>query len=523
MANTRLSMRKIKEILRLCWGNGLSARQAAKGCGTGRTTIKEYLDRAEKAGLSWPISEDVDEASLEMLLFPSTVPLSVERRNMPSFEYLFKELKRKRVTLQLLWHEYRQNNPDGYQYSQFCLRYRAWVKTLDVTLRQDYKAGEKLFIDFAGDTIPIHDPLTGAITQASLFVATLGASNYTYAEAVLSQDLPSWIAAHVHAFEFMGAVPYITIPDNPRVGVTHPCRYEPDLNPTYQDMATYDGTTVIPARPAKPRDKAKVESAVLIAERWIIAALRNHTFFSIGELNRAIREKLTEFNDRLLQKMKVSRKELFLTIDKPAMKPLPERRYEYAQWAKPRVNIDYHVEIDRHYYSVPYQLNGQVVNARITGATVEVLFKGKRVASHVRSYVPFKHTTVPEHMPESHRRHLEWTPSRIINWAEKTGVSTGELVKEIMERKPHPEQGFRSCLGIIRLGRRYGEERLDAACARALLMKAYSYNSVESILKNNLDGKEMPCERPASSITHENIRGNIYYVKGEHHAERTDL
>ncbi len=523
MANTRLSMRKIKEILRLCWGNGLSARQAALSCGTGRTTIKEYLDRAKKAGLSWPISEDLDEASLENLLFPSTIPLSAEKRNMPSFDYLFKELKKKHVTLQLLWHEYRQNNPDGYQYSQFCVRYRAWLKTLDVTLRQDYKAGEKLFVDFAGDTIPIHDPLTGAITPASLFVATLGASNYTYAEAVLSQDLPSWITAHVHTFEFMGAVPHITTPDNLRAGVTHPCRYEPDLNPTYQDMATHYGTTVIPARPAKPKDKAKVESAVLIAERWIIAALRNHTFFSMGELNRAIREKLTEFNNRLLQRMKVSRKELFHTVDKPAMKPLPEVRYEYARWEKPRVNIDYHVEIDRHYYSVPYRLKGQVVNVRITGATVEFFFKGKRVASHVRSYAPFQHTTAAEHMPESHRRYLEWTPSRIVRWAEKTGVSTGELVKEIMERRPHPEQGFRSCLGIIRLGRRYGEERLDAACARALRMKAYSYKSVESILKNNLDGKELPCERPSIPVTHENIRGNIYYVKGEHHAERTDF
>ncbi|MFH1123066.1 MAG: IS21 family transposase [Pseudomonadota bacterium] len=523
MANTSLSMRKIKEVLRLCWGNGLSARQAAKSLGVSRTTIREYLDRAEKAGLSWPLSEDTDETSLENLLFPSTIPLSVEKRDMPPFEYIHTELKRKSVTLQLLWQEYRANNPEGYQYSQFCLRYRAWLKTLDVTLRQDYKAGEKLFVDFAGDTIPIHDPATGAVTPAYLFVATLGASNYTYAEAVLSEDLPSWISLHVHAFEFFSAVPMITVPDNPRVGVTHPCRYEPDLNPTYQDMAVHYGTTVIPARVAKPRDKAKVESAVLIAERWIIAGLRNHTFFSIGELNRAIRLKLEDFNSRPLQKMKVSRRHLFETIDRPTMKPLPATRYEYAEWGRPKVNIDYHVEVDRHYYSVPYQLKGNVVDARITATTVEILFKGKRVASHVRSSIPFAHTTLPEHMPESHRRYLEWTPSRIITWAEKSGPSTGALVKEIMERKPHPEQGFRSCLGIIRLGRLLGEERLDAACARALLMGAYSYKSVKLILKNNLDGKELPPERPGPSVTHENIRGNTYYMKGEYHAERTDL
>ncbi len=518
MANVRLSMRKIKEILSLCLGGGMSPRHASQSCGIGRTTIREYLERARKAGLSWPLPDELDETSLENLLFPSTVPLSAQRRNMPSFDYLHTELKKKHVTLQLLWHEYRDNNPDGYQYSQFCLRYRAWVKTLDVSLRQDYKAGEKLFVDFAGDTIPIHDEMTGAITPAYLFVATMGASNYTYAQAVLSQDLYSWISLHVKAFQFLGAVPMITVPDNLKAGVTRPCRYEPDLNPTYQDMAAHYGTTIIPARAGKPRDKAKVESAVLIAERWIIAALRNHTFFSIEELNKAIREKLVEFNNRPLQKMKVSRKELFESIDKPAMKPLPESFYEYAEWEKHRVNIDYHVEVKRHYYSVPYQLKGELVDARITARTVEIFFKGKRVAAHVKGYVPFKHTTLPEHMPESHRRYVAWTPSRIIGWAEKTGPSTGALAKEIMERKTHPEQGFRSCLGIIRLEKHYGEDRLEAACARALLMKAYSYKSVKSILEKKLDGLELPPERPATPVVHENIRGNQYYTKGEDNA-----
>jgi transposase len=276
-------------------------------------------------------------------------------------------------------------------------------------------------------------------------------------------------------------------------------------------MALHYQTAVIPARVKKPKDKAKVESAVLIVERWIIAALRNHTFFNIGDLNRAIREKLEDFNTRPLQKLKVSRRHLFETIDKPAMKPLPEQRYEYADCKKYKVNIDYHVEVDHHYYSVPYQLRGNVVDARITATTVELLFKGKRVASHPRSYLTGRHTTCPEHMPESHKRYLEWTPSRIVRWAEKIGPSTGALVKEIMERRPHPEQGFRSSLGIIRLGRRYGSERLEAACTRALFMKAYSYKSVESILKNNLDGKELPVRLTGPSVTHENIRGNTYY------------
>ncbi len=511
MANKRLSMRKIREVLRLCWDRGLSARQAAGSCGVSRGAVGNILDRAKKAELSWPLPEDLDDATLEHRLFPCVIPVDEERREMPSFDYLRKELTRKHVTLQLLWHEYKERNPDGYEYSQFCRRYRSWQETLDIALRQDYNAGEKLFVDFAGDTIPIHDPKTGAIVPAYLFVAALGASNYTYAEAVLSQDLPSWIGLHVHTFEFMGAVPAIVVPDNPRVGVTHPCRYEPDLNPTYQDAAAYYGTVVIPARVKKARDKAKVESAVLIAERWIIAALRNHTFFSIGDLNRAVKEKLEDFNTRLLQKLKVSRRHLFETIDRPAMKPLPERRYEYAEWEKHKVNIDYHVEVDHHYYSVPYQLRKETVEARITATTVEILFKGKRVASHPRSFIRGRHTTDPAHMPESHRRYLEWTPSRIVRWAEKTGPSTASLVKEIMDRRPHPEQGFRSALGIIRLGRRYGEERLEAACMRALFMKGYSYKSVESILKNNLDGKELPERSTGRCIVHENIRGNGYY------------
>lgn len=511
MANKRLSMRKIREVLRLCCDKGLSARQAAGSCGVARGTVRNILDRAVRAGLSWPIPEDLDDAALENRLFPSTIPLEVERRDMPSFDYIRKELARKHVTLQLLWHEYREKNPEGYEYSQFCLRYRSWQKTLEVSLRQDYKAGEKLFVDFAGDTIPIHDPQTGTVVPAYLFVAALGASNYTYAEAVLAQDLPSWISLHVHTFEFMDRVPAIVVPDNPRVGVTHPCRYEPDLNPTYQDMAAHYDAAVIPARVKKPKDKAKVESAVLIAERWIIASLRNHTFFSIGELNRAIKEKLEDLNARPLQKLKVSRRHLFETIDAPAMKALPERRYEYAEWEKHKVNIDYHVEIERHYYSVPYQLKGQTVDARITTSTVEIFFKGKRVVSHPRNALPGRHTTLSAHMPEAHKRYLEWTPSRIIRWAEKTGPSTASLVTEIMERRPHPEQGFRSALGIIRLGRRYGEARLEAASARALFMKAYSYRSVESILKNNLDGKELP-ERPSEKcIVHENIRGKGYY------------
>ncbi|MBA7679365.1 IS21 family transposase ISPpu7 [subsurface metagenome] len=345
----------------------------------------------------------------------------------------------------------------------------------------------------------------------------LGASSYTYAQASLAEDLPSWIKAHIHAFEFFQGVMEIIVPDNLKAGVTSPCRYEPDINPTYQDLAEHYGTTVIPARSAKPRDKAKVESAVLVAERWILAALRNHTFFSVAELNEAIAQKLPALNNRRFKKLDTSRKRLFDTLDKPALKALPPRRYEYAEWKKARVNIDYHIEIDRHYYSVPYQLVKEQVDVRLTSTTVEVLFKNRRVASHKRNYRQGGFTTLREHMPKSHQRYLDWSPSRIINWAGHNGPKTKKLITRILDSRPHPEQGFRSCLGIMRLGKRYTPERLEAACARALMIKAFSYKSVESILKRGLDQQVLVFDQTENPppLTHHNIRGKHYYNQEE--------
>ena len=514
MANRRLSMRKITEVLRLKWDQHLSNRQIAQSCSLSHSTVKEYLLRAQQAGLSWPFSADLDETAIERLLFSATTVSSSDQRKMPAMYDLYQELHKKGVTLQLLWHEYKEVNPDGYQYSQFCQLYRQWVQKLDVCLRQEYRAGEKLFVDYAGQTIPIQDPFTGKIQTAYLFVATLGASNYTFAEASLAQDLPSWIQSHVHALEFLGGVPHILVPDNLKVGVTNPCRYEPDLNPTYQDLAEHYGTAVIPARIGKPQDKAKVEAAVLLAERWILAALRNHTFFSLAELNQAIAEKLQDLNNRPFQKLPTTRKALFESLDKPALKSLPDSPYEFAEWKKARVNIDYHVEVDRHYYSVPYQLVKQQVEVRLTTTTVEVLFKNRRVASHARSYRPGGFTTLPEHMPKSHQKYLQWTPSRIIQWAGKTGPQTQKLVTTILENRPHPEQGFRSCLGIIRLGQHYSPQRLEAACARALFIKAHSYKNVESILKKGLDRQPLggrPPQPSSPALYHENLRGKEYY------------
>lgn len=513
MANRRLSMRKIKEVLRLKWEHGCSNKQIAKSCNIARSTVRDYLRRAKTVGLSWPIVPELDGTALEDLLFPIQPIAPSSHRQMPPMEYLFRESKKKGVTLQLLWYEYKQGNPDGYQYSQFCHLYRQWVKKLDVTLRQQHRAGEKLFLDYAGQTVPIIDPKTGEIQEAQIFIATLGASNYTFAEATLSQGLPSWIRSHIHAFEFFGGIPHILVPDNLKAGVTNPCRYEPDINPTYQDLAEHYGTTVIPARPGKPRDKAKVESAVLVAERWILAALRNHTFFSLAELNKTIREKLSELNNRRFQKLNTTRRGLFETLDKPALKPLPAHPYEYAEWKKARVNIDYHIEIYHHYYSVPYQLVREQVDVRITSTTLEVLFKNRRLASHKRNYQQGGFTTLKEHMPKSHQRYLHWTPSRIIRWAGKNGPMTQELVTQILKSRPHPEQGFRSCLGIMRLTKSYSPERLENACARALHIRAFSYKSVESILKKGLDQQPLLFGQTEKTtpLSHNNIRGKHYY------------
>jgi transposase len=514
MANRRLSMRKIKEVLRLHQEIGLSERQIAKSCDISRSTVKEYLHRAQRAGLSWPLPSDLDDARLENLLFPSAQPIPIENRGMPLMDSLYQELKKKGVTLQLLWCEYKQANPQGYQYSQFCKRYQNWVDRLDICLRQQYRAGEKLFVDYAGQSIPVQNPLTGQTQEAYLFVATLGASHYTFSEASFSQDLPSWISSHIHAFEFFGGVAEILVPDNTKTAVTHPSRYEPDLNPTYQDLAQYYGTVIIPARVAKPRDKAKVESAVLLVERWILAALRNRTFFSLSELNQAIAQKLEELNTRSFQKLPTTRRVLFETMDKPALKPLPEKPYEYAEWKKARVNIDYHIEVDHHYYSVPYQLIKQQVDVRLTQTTVEVLFKNQRVASHQRSYQKGRFTTLNEHLSKSHQAYLDWTPSRIIRWAAKHGPHTEQLITHILETKLHPHHGFRSCLGILRLAKSFSPERLEAACAFALQIKGYSYKSVESILKTGLDRKNLLPEQtkqPIQPILHPNLRGKQYY------------
>jgi len=514
VAKRRLSVRKIKEVLRLHNEKGFSTRQIAKSLSIGRSTVQDYLDRTQRAGLNWCLAADLDETSLERQLYPAVPSVAQEKRQMPSMEYLYQELKRKGVTLQLLWHEYKQANPDGYQYSRFCYHYQQWVKKLDLCLRQEYRAGEKLFVDYAGQTMEITDPQTGEIQEIQIFVATLGASNYTFAEATPSQELSSWVQSHVHAFKFFGGVPEILVPDNLKSGVTRPCRYEPDLNATYRELSEHYGTVIIPARVAKAKDKAKVESGVLQVEHWVLAPLRNRTFFSLSELQEAIAEKLEVLNNRPFQKLESTRRILFETLEKPVLKPLPVHPYVYAEWKCARVNIDYHIEVDHHYYSVPYQLVHEKLDVRFTDTSVEIFFKGRRITSHRRSYRKGAHTTLREHMPKSHQKYLEWTPSRLVRWAGQIGPHTQNLAACIIENRPHPEQGYRSCLGLLRLGKTYSPERLEAASARALQMKAYSYKNVESILKKGLDRQPLlsaSSQTPLPPLEHANLRGKEYY------------
>lgn len=508
---TRLPMRKIREVLRLA-AQGLSTREMAVSLAVGRTTLREYISRARSAGLSWPLPDDLSDSDLERMLFPRATGDIQQNYALPEWAHVHRELRRKNVTLSLLWEEYRAAHPDdGYGYSRFCELYRRWEGHLAPTMRQHHIAGERAFVDFAGDTIEVICAETGEVRQAQIFVGVLGASSYTFAEAVWSQGLPDWIGAHVRMLAYFGGVPEQLVSDNLRAGITKACFYEPKVNRTYADFAAHYDTAVIPARPYKPRDKAKVEVGVQFVQRWIAAALRNRRFGSLGELNTAIRELLERVNSKVTRHLGASRRDLFEALDRPALRPLPAAPYEYAEWIERKVGLDYHVEVERHYYSVPHQLLKQKVWARVAARTVEIFHEGQRVASHVRTSGNRRHSTTPEHMPASHRRYAGWTPAEIRRRAEQIGPNTGALVDLILRTKPHPEQGFRACLGIVRLAKTHGRDALEAACERAIEIGGTSYSSVNSILKNNLHRRrpEKPADGPA--ITHPNIRGAGYF------------
>jgi transposase len=512
MPGERLSMRKIRELLRLRWEHHLPQRVISQSLGLSQGSVSDYLSRARRAGLTWPLPDEMDDARLETLLFPPPPGVPSDQRPIPDWAVVHRDLRRPNVTLALLWEEYRAVAPDGFGYSWFCDLYREWAGRLKPTLRQVHIAGERLFVDFAGHAMEVIDAATGEIHRAEIFVAVLGASSFIYAEATASQAVPDWIAAHVNALNAIGGVPRQIVSDNLKAGITKACFYEPTVNRTYADMAAHYRTAIIPARPYKPRDKAKVEVGVQVVQRWILARLRNRRFFSLAELNRAIRELVDQLNDRPMRGWGTTRRALFEQLDRPALQSLPPTPYEYADWKRCRVNIDYHIEVNKHFYSVPFRLLRQEVEARITAHTVEIFHRGKLVATHLRSLRPYRPSTVAEHMPSSHRRYRDWTHERIQRDAAAIGDDAAALVEIILRSRPHPEQGFRSCIGILGLRKQYGVERLDAACGKALALGTRSYSSVAAILKNKQERKDAhQGQTDQPSLLHDNIRGPGYY------------
>jgi transposase len=511
-------MRRVREMLRLTRDAGMSVSEVARRTGVARSTLREMIDRFDCSGLAWPLPMDLTDGDLETRLYGEAgTKQGFRRRPEPDWAALNREMKRKHVTLQILWDEYIEANPGGYRYSRFCDLYRGWEARLPVTMRQTHLGGDKLFVDYAGDTVPvIVDRHSGKTQAAHIFVAVMGGSSLSFAHASWTETLPDWIDAHVRAFAFFGGAARLLVPDNPKVAVIKASLYEPQVHRTYGEMAAHYDTAVLPARPRRPRDKAKVEAAVRIVERWLLGRLRHLRFHSLAELAGAIEEMLSALNDhRVMRHVGRTRRQLFEEIDAPKLKPLPAEPYALAEWRLRKVGLDYHVDFDGHFYSVPYRHARAVVEVRATPRTVEIFLGGERIAAHMRGPGDGRHTTSAEHMPSSHRRYADWTLERILREADAVGPSTGMLCRMILEHRPHPEQGFRTCLGIVRLTKPFGVARLEAACLRALEVGVRTYGSVKSILDNRLDGQ--PVQRrhgPEDGVltpAHPNIRGSRYY------------
>tara|TARA_R110002124_G_C8941746_1_gene512743 strand:+ start:211 stop:1755 length:1545 start_codon:yes stop_codon:yes gene_type:complete len=513
MATVPITMKKLKDILRLKYGQKLTHRQIAQSLSISPSVVSRYAARAAKMGITdWPLDKSWDDTTLKNTFLKTKVPL--KKHSLPNWQDVQNELKeRKYMTLQLLWEEYAESNPAGYySYNHYCRMYRQWCSTVRLSMRQTHHAGEKLFVDYCGPTVAIVNPNTGELRTAQVFVAVMGASNYTYAEATWSQQLEDWIMSHVRCFDFLGGVPEIVVPDNLKSAVHKTCRYEPDLNPTYHQLSEHYDTAVIPARPYKPKDKSKAEVGVQIVERWIMARIRKETFFSLKQLNQRIAELLTWLNNKVMKQYGESRSSLFERIDKPALKGLPSEPYQYTYVKNVRVNIDYHVEIEKHYYSVPYNLVKKQLEAQVTGQLVVLKHEGNTVATHPRSYQAGRHTTQDTHMPKTHQKQ-EWSAERFEHWAKSIGPSTLVLIQEMLTGRKHPEQAYRTCLGLLSLSSKYSKARLENACERAITTGAKRLKNITNILKNGLDKTRLPEQQPdlLSEIEHQNIRGNDYF------------
>ena len=511
MPTNRITMRQLRESLRLHLQANLSYNEVGRTLKISKSVVGKYMSLARVAGVDWSVALTLSDEELEAKLYKAALPRN-SKQQLPDFANVHTELKRAGVTLQLLWEEYAKGNDLAFKYTSFCVKYREWACGLKRSMRQIHIAGEKLFVDYAGQTVPLIDAVTGEITKAQIFVACFGASNYTFAWATARQTTADWIGAQVLALEYFGGAPRLIVPDQTRSLIKNSCSYDPQNNRLYEEFAAHYGCALLAARPAHPRDKPKVENAVLVVERWILARLRNRKFFSLLELNHAIALLLNDLNARAFKKLPGNRRSAFEQLDLPALKPLPAKRFELFRWKSAKVNIDYHVEFDGHYYSVPHALVRTTVELRVSETLLECYSSSKRVACHVVSHQRGAHTTTPEHMPASHRAHLEWTPQKFIDWGLRIGVSTAEVVTWQLEHRAHPEQGYRACLGLQRLGREYTPQRLVAACTRAMAIRSMTYRSVASILKSGLDRQHhLPTTTPSALPVHENIRGSEYF------------
>jgi transposase len=510
-AKRKLTMRQLRQMLRLS-RDGVSVRDIAERLGIARSTVQENLKRAEQAGLSWPLPGALTDEALEGRLFARAgVKQGQRRRPEPHWADAVVELRKPGVTLQILWEEYRAVHPNGYGYSRFCELFRSFEGRLSPTMRQDHVAGDKVFVDYSGKKIAIVDPGTGEIRQAEIFVAVLGASNFTYAEATWTQQLPDWIGAHGRMFRVFGGVPRLIVPDNLKSGVNRASFYDPEINRSYGMMAAHYGVGVLPARPRKPKDKAKVENGVRFAQACILGRLRHQTFFSLAEANAAIAGACDRINDHVVRRLGVSRRHLFEAMERQALAPLPGDDYEFAEWRFARVGTDYHVEYESFFYSVPHGLIREQVDLRATSRTIEIFHRGQRVAAHQRRYGGRRHGTDPDHMPSAHRRYADWTPERFRRWAASVGPQTEGLITAILAHRPHPEQGFRTCLGVLRLLRDLEHSRAEAVSARALQIGALTSKSIAAILANRLAVKPARDPEPTAILEHANLRGPGYF------------
>ena len=510
-AKRELSMRQLRHLLRLRH-DGVSAREIGRRLGVARSTIQDNLKRAAAAGLAWPLADDVTDEALETRLYGRAgVTQGQRRRAEPDWAALARELKRPGVTMTILWEEYREVHSEGYGYSRFCDLLRGFERRLTPVMRQHHVAGEKAFVDYSGKRIGIADPTTGEIREAEIFVGVLGASNLTYAEATWTQALPDWTGAHVRMFRFFGGAPKLLVPDNLKSGVNKASFYDPEINRTYGAMATHYSVGILPTRPGRPRDKAKVEAGVRFAQTYILGRLRRLTFFSLAQCNEAIALVMQRMNERPMRNLGVSRRELFEKIERAALIGLPAEDWEFAEWRRARVNLDYHIEIHDFLYSVPHALIRAEVEVRITARTVEIFHRGQRVGVHQRRYLGRRHGTDPDHMPSSHRRYAEWTPDQFRRWAGKIGPNTEGLISAVLASRPHPEQGFRTCLGILRSYRGLDAGRVEAVSARAVKLGVLNCKGVASLLARKPDSTAAKDSSPATLFDHANLRGRGYY------------